>query len=202
MNDPTSQVDRRLEELVQMALQIGADAIDVVAISPSDISVEDDLANFCREPRCGYYGLSANCPPYVSGPSGFRELLKICKHALAIKMEVPLGTYLTDEQYDILKFTHETVAGIERLAVELGYSNSKAFAAGNCKVFFCREYDRCRVLTGGECRHPQHARPSMSSSGINVYELKKTAGWLMNRDTNEANPDPKMEAVYGLVLIG
>lgn len=45
MNDPTSQVDRRLEELVQMALQIGAGAIDVVAISPSDISVEDEEAD-------------------------------------------------------------------------------------------------------------------------------------------------------------
>lgn len=50
MNDTAPQVDRRPEELVQMALQIGAGAVDVVAVSPSEITVEDDLANFCRTP--------------------------------------------------------------------------------------------------------------------------------------------------------
>lgn len=206
MNDQKSQVDRtelRVEELIKMALQIGAGAIDVMAVSPSDISVEDDLANTCREPQCPYYGLSANCPPYNSGPSGFRDLLKICQHALAIKMDVPVGSYLGDEYLEIMKFMHETVAGIEKLAVELGYSNSKAFAAGNCKMIFCRDHARCRMLTGGECRNPQSARQSMSSNGVNVYELNKAAGWFMNRETNEVNTNQgSMEAIYGLVLIG
>jgi hypothetical protein len=54
MTDLKSQVDStglRLKELLEMDLEIGAGAIDVAAISPSDISVEDDLANFCR---CSY----------------------------------------------------------------------------------------------------------------------------------------------------
>lgn len=197
MNDPKSPVNRtglRLAELVQVALRIGAGAIDVVAISTSDISVEDDLANMCREPRCGYYGLSANCPPYVSGPSGFRNLLKICAHALVIKIEIPMGSLVNYECLDIMKLLHEIVADIEKSAVELGYSNSKAFAIGSCKVIFCPEHVGCRVLIdGGECRNYQYARPSIEAVGINVYELNKTAGWPINRD---------MEAINGLVLIG
>ena len=178
MNGPTSQVDiteLKLKELVEMALQIGAGAIDVVAISTSDILVEDDLANMCREPRCVNYGISANCPPYVSGPSGFRDLLKICKYALAIKMEGPLGSLLTNDRHYITGLMYEIVADIERFAVEQGFSNSKSFASGSCTAIFCREHGDCRVLTGGECRNPRYARPSMSSNGVNVNELSKTA---------------------------
>ena len=69
MIDDRSHADKtksRMDELVQIALQIGARIIDVVTISTSDISIEDDLANMCRKPVCAFYGLSANCPPYVA----------------------------------------------------------------------------------------------------------------------------------------
>lgn len=204
MNNHKSQVERTevgIEELVQMALQIGAGAIDVVAVSPSDISVEDGLADMCREPRCSYYGLSANCPPYVSGPSGFRDLLKNCEHVLAVKIDVPVGCLLTDV-FDTLKLLYEIVAGIEKSAIELGYVNSKAFAAGSCKIIFCREHGGCHVIDGGECRHPQYARPSIEAHGVNVYELNKTAGWLMNQDVNVVNTNQvSTGALYGLVLV-
>lgn len=193
--------ESRLEELIQMALQIGAGAIDVVAVSPSDISVEDDLANYCREPRCPYYGLSANCPPHVLVPSEFRDLLKTCEHALAIKIDVPMGCLLTDERNEIFKLLHEIVADIENAAIELGYANSKAFATGSCKIIFCHEYGSCRVIEGGECRNSQYARPS--ANGLNVNELNKITGWSINRDTNKTDTDRvSMAAVLGLVLVG
>lgn len=203
MNYPTMQVERtgKLEKLVETALQIGAGAIDVVAVSPSDISAEEDLVNFCREPRCGYYGQSGNCPPNVLGPSRFRDLLNNCEQVLAVKMDVPLGCLLTDERFVILKLLHEIVADIEKSAIELGYSNSKTFAGGPCKVIFCHEHGHCNVLDGGECRNPEYARPSIEANGVNVNKLKKTAGWYTKRDTNQAVTDPVMEAVYGLVLI-
>jgi len=206
MNDLTLQVDRyriRLKELVEMAIQIGAGAIDVVLIPTSDLSVEDGLADMCREPRCVYYGLSANCPPYVPGPSGFRDLLRICKYALAIKMEVPVGSLVNGDHHDLTRLMFEIVSDIERLAVEKGFSDSKAFASGSCKVTFCHEHGNCHVLIGGECRYPQNARPSMSSKGVNVNKLIKTTGWFMNQNTNKTDSDKvSMEAIYGLVLIG
>ena len=206
MNDTTLQVDRyriRLKELVEMAMQIGAGAIDVVLIPTSDISVEDGLADMCREPRCVYYGISANCPPYVPGPSGFRDLLRICKYGLAIKMEIPGGSLVNGDHRDLTRLMFEIVSDIERLAVDNGFSDSKAFAAGSCKVTFCHEHGNCQVLTGGECRYPQKARPSMSSKGVNVNKLIKTTGWLMNRNTNNTDSGKvSTEAIYGLVLIG
>ncbi|ODA39421.1 DUF2284 domain-containing protein [Desulfosporosinus sp. BG] len=209
MDDHASQVDKTklsLDELVQIALQIGAGIIDVVVIPTSDILVEEDLANMCREPRCAFYGLSANCPPYVSGPSGFRKMMESCTYTLAIKIDVPTGWLMSDERLVIMRLLHEIVADIERSAVERGYSNSKAFAAGSCKEIFCNKQLSCRMLTNnGPCRNPQYARPSIEAYGVNVHELTKTTGWFINpRDSNEANIDkaPIAAAIYGLVLIG
>lgn len=198
-DDKTNQ---RLKELIQLAWRSGAS--DATAISTGGIVIEDDLANLCREPRCESYGLSTSCPPHVSGPSGFRGLLKKFKHAIVIKIDVPLEILLSSERRDIMKLLHEIAVGIEQAAVKTGYFNSKAFAGGSCKTIFCRDHEDCRVLTeGGECRNPRHARPSMSGFGINVSKLMQAAGWTMNRYTNEADSDTASTApICGLILIG
>jgi len=162
------------------------------------------LAKLCREPQCESYGLSTSCPPHVSGPSGFRKLLKKFEHAIVIKIDVPLEILLSSERRDIMRLLHEIVAGTEQAAVKTGYPNSKAFAGGSCKKIFCHDYEGCRVLAeGGECRNPRHARPSMSGFGINVSKLMQAAGWTMNRYNREANPDASSTApICGLILIG
>ena len=191
-----------LKELIKQASQSGASG--AAAISASDISVEDDLAKLCREPRCESYGLSTSCPPYVSGPSGFRELLKNFKHAIVIKIDVPLEILLSSERSDIMRMLHEIVAGIEQAAVKTGYPSSKAFAGGSCKKIFCHDYEGCRVLTeGGECRNPLYARPSMSGFGVNVSKLMNTVGWTMKSNTYKTDPATVSTApICGLILIG
>jgi len=204
-NNPSQNDDKNslmLKELIQLALRSGASG--AAAILASDISVEDGLANLCREPRCESYGLSTSCPPHVSGPSWFRKLLKNFKHAIVIKIDVPLEILLSSESNDIMRLLHEIVAGIEQEAVKTGYPTSKAFAGGSCKKIFCYDYESCRVLAeGGECRNPRYARPSMSGFGINVSKLMQAAGWTMNRYNNEADPSTVSTApICGLILIG
>ena len=194
----------RIDELVQIALQIGAGIIDVVTISTSDISIEDDLANMCRKPVCAFYGLSANCPPYVASPSEFRNMLEIYRYALAIKMDVPTGWLNSDDRLVVMKLLHEIVADIERAAIELGYTNSKAFAAGSCKEIFCNKHSHCQLLTdNGKCRHPKYARPAVEAYGVNVHDLNTTTGWIKDQKSKEAIVDKaSIGAIYGLVLIG
>jgi len=202
INNSLDETNDRLKDLTQLAFRSGASGAE--AICTSDILVEDDLANLCREPRCEGYGLSTSCPPYVSGPSGFRELLKNFKHAIVIKIDVSLEILFSSERSDIMKLLHEVVSGIEQTAVKTGYPGSKAFAGGSCKNIFCHDHASCRVLAeGGECRNPRHARPSMSGFGINVSKLMKAAGWTMNRYNSEADPDKVSTApICGLILIG
>jgi len=190
-----------LNRLAQGACQLGAS--DAGTIFTTEISVEEDLANLCREPGCENYGLSASCPPYVAGPDGFRKLLNTFKYAVVFKIDVPSEILFSDERRDIFRLLHEIAASIEQSAIEIGCHDSKAYAGGSCKQIFCRDHPDCRVLAeNGECRNPLFARPSMSGFGINVLKLKKAAGWMSNKTPRDANPDTvSMETVCGLVLI-
>jgi predicted metal-binding protein len=191
-----------LEELVRLALSMGAS--DAKAIDSSDILVKESLANKCVEPRCESYGLSPSCPPHVSGPSGFRDLQETHEHAIVVRIVVPAAALLSHERRDFGRLLHELVAGIEHEAVEMGYADSKAFAGGSCKNIFCHEHLECRRLSkDGECRHPEHARPSMSGFGIDVFDLMETCGWPANVNTSEVELDPdSMSWLAGLVMIG
>jgi predicted metal-binding protein len=191
-----------LKELIQLACRSGASG--AAAISTADILVEDDLANLCREPRCENFGLSPSCPPHVSGPSGFRGLLQNFKHAIVIKIDVPLEILLSSERRDIMKLLHEMAASIEQTAIKAGCPGSKAFAGGSCKNLFCHDHASCRVLAeGGECRNPRRARPSMSGFGINVSKLMQAAGWTMNRYNSKTDLDTASTApICGLILVG
>lgn len=191
-----------LEKLVGLAHSLGASSACI--ISAGDIVVEDFLAGFCSDGRCKNYGLSNNCPPYNAGPLGFRELQKAFKSALVIRMDVVSSALFSDEHGEIIRSLHKIVAGIERAAIEAGYTDSKAFAGGSCREIFCCDYEDCSALSEeGKCRHPQYARPSMSGFGINVSELMKTCGWSSDINVRKADSSAdSMSWVAGLILIG
>jgi predicted metal-binding protein len=140
----------------------------------------------------------------VAGPSGFRELLKNFDQAVVFKIDVPSEILLSSDRSEVFRALHEIAAGIEHSAVQMGHRHSRAYAGGSCKRLFCQDYTTCQVIeSGGECRNPDRARPSMSGFGINVSKLMKTAGWSMNRITNEIDQHKaSMSTVCGLVLIG
>jgi len=197
-----TKTDLDLRKLVRFAYSLGAS--DVQTISSGDIIVENNLANLCREPQCENYGLSLSCPPHVSGPSGFRKLQKSLKHAVVVRIIVPSAMLFSDERWELMRLLHEVVAAIEQAAVGMGYSDSKAFAGGSCKKSFCHDYAGCRIVSeGGECRHPQHARPSLSGFGINVSKLMKVCGWSADINTREAESGAdSMSWVAGLIMVG
>ncbi len=200
MNHDPNKTRVVLDELIGRAHRLGASA--AAAISAAEISVEDNLASLCREPQCENYGLSPGCPPHVSGPAGFRRLLKNYAHAVVFKIDVPSDILLSNQRHEIFQLLHEIAADIEKSAVKWGCPDAKAFVGGSCKQLFCRDHRDCRVLGGGDCRNPGLARPSMSGFGINVSKLMAAAGWQMDRITRETDPAlVKTGTVSGLVLV-
>lgn len=192
-----------LENLVQSAISKGAS--EARLISSSDITVRDELARYCIEPhKCENYELAPSCPPHVSGPAGFRKLIKNHPQAIAIKIDVPTAVLMSDKRRDTYRKLHEVVAGVEREAVEMGYIESKAFAGGSCKTIFCHEHEQCNQLFGtGECLYPQSARPSMSGFGVDVSALMNSCGWSADFVTHGIGGDAnEMSWFAGLVLIG
>ena len=191
-----------LEKLAQLSCQLGAS--DAKVISSNEISVEDNLADLCREPGCENYGLSASCPPHVAGPDGFRKLLNVFDHAVFFKIDVPSEILMSEERRDIFRLLHEIAADIEQAAKKMGFHDSSAYAGGSCKQIFCLDHPHCRVIAQNEeCRNPLLARPSMSGFGINVLKLKKAVGWMSSKTPRDTDPGMgPIETVCGLILIG
>lgn len=194
-----------LDQLVQLAIQSGASKAAILSID--DISAEEKLANLCREPQCRNYGLSPSCPPHVSGPAGFKKFLKNKKHAIVIRIDLLSAILFSDQRREVMQLLHEIVAGVEQAAVNMGFTESKAFAGSSCKEIFCREHAACRVISNnGKCRNPQSARPSMSGYGINVSRLMAAAGWPskinLRHDKHDKTDDESMSWVAGLIIIG
>ena len=189
-----------LNRLIQTARRSGA--IDATVISTKDIIIEDALAELCKTPGCENYGLSMSCPPKVSGPAGFRELLENYNKAVVFKIDVAFEILFSNERNDWFHLLHEISAEIEHSAFEMGYTDAKAFAGGSCKQIFCKDYIDCRVLTeNGECRYPESARPSMSGFGINVKKLMKTARFNCDDSKTRSDNNPSTGTLSGLILI-
>ncbi|MBN1315877.1 MAG: DUF2284 domain-containing protein [Anaerolineales bacterium] len=199
---PQTEIDlEQLEKLVQLALSLGAS--DARIITSNAIKVKDSLASLCIKPRCSNYGLSASCPPHVSGPAGFRKLQQTLPHALAVRIVVPSSMLLSSESKELARYLYELVAALEQEAVGMEYTDSIAFAGGSCKRLFCYDQPDCQKISKGECRHPQIARASMSGYGVDVFELMKTCGWEVNLNTNRSQSQTEdMSWIAGLIMIG
>lgn len=191
-----------LNSFIQKAISLGASEAAIIA--SKDILVEDNLANRCVDPKCIYFGLSPTSPPHVGGPEEFRQHQKTHPHAIVVRIIVPSAALFSIEGKDIMRLLHEVVSGVEKEAIRMGYTDSKAFAGGSCKMIFCDHHLNCQRLSEkGECRNPHHARPSMSGFGIHVADVLKKCGWQVNLNDKDSAPDAeKMSWVAGLILIG
>jgi predicted metal-binding protein len=147
--------------------------------------------------------LSTSCPPYVSGPSGFKNILEKLQQAIFFKIDVPSEILYSGDRREIFQLLHQIAAGIEKEAIKLGYPNAQGYAGGSCKKIFCHNHAECHVISKtGKCRNPEYARPSMSGYGINVSKLFEAAGWTMSAVAHGADAaTTKMTYVCGLVLI-
>ncbi|MBW1988522.1 MAG: DUF2284 domain-containing protein [Deltaproteobacteria bacterium] len=186
-----------LAALKSLARELGASG--AASVSPESVTIRDDLAAVCANPRCPYYGLGASCPPHVPGPPAMRTWLAQARGVLVARMDVPSAVLLSAQRKEVLSVLHETVAAIEARARDLGFTRSRAFAGGSCKTMFCRGHARCAVAEGGECRNPDRARPSMSGFGVDVEAMVHSAGWPM--DPGPGDGGESMMSVFGMVLL-
>jgi predicted metal-binding protein len=189
------------EHLIRYARQLGVS--DVRLIDAVDIRVEDRLADICRDPGCPGYGQGANCPPHVMRPEAFRQRLRHYPRALVFKFDVPTDVLLGDGRFEVARLVHETAADLEAHALSHGYAAARGLAAGSCRRIFCAGEKDCRVIaTGGRCRHPETARPSISGLGVNFFALSRTVGWSIDKITRDSRPEEvPMGLMAGIVLL-
>lgn len=192
---------KTIDALLDFAILAGA--TKVKHLPPEKVVVEEKLAEFCGEPKCPHYGRAMSCPPYVSGPAGFRKLLNASKHVIVIRIEIQSSSLHGTDRPEVMRLLQEITAAVEIEAKRLGFVESAGFAGGSCKPSFCAEHQSCRVIAEkGPCRYPDQARPSMSGYGVNVGALMKSAGWSTNlfAPPGKDREEP-MAWVAGLVLL-
>lgn len=194
-------IDKRISELLDFAMSLGISDAKVFEVGL--IPVENRFRTYCAEPLCPNYNTSVNCPPHSMTPDQFREHVKGFSHALAFKFDMPLEAVRETEMREASLLLHETTATLEHHARSIGFERASGYSSGACKRTLCYEHADCAALQeGGECRHPDKARPSLSGAGVNWYELSKALGWEMREDEDGArNTRSETIMMAGLVFL-
>jgi predicted metal-binding protein len=151
-------------------------ALEAKEIDPKSIVVENWVRLKCRY-GCGNYGKSLTCPPYSPTPEETKETLKEYSHAILMR--------LPDESMA----THDMVAKLERHIFLDGYDSAFGIVAGPC--------ERCRECNLEHCVYPRLARPSMESSGIDVYSTVRKNGFHIEVLKNRR----QKPTYFGLLLV-
>jgi predicted metal-binding protein len=125
---------------------------------------------------CELYGLGHCCPPSTPTPEEMAKVIACYSRALLFHC-----TGVTDPS----RIAYE----LEREIFLAGYHKALGLGAGPCTL--------CRKCAPRRCSHPDRARPSMESCGIDVFATARSNGLPIEVLRDETC----MGNYYGLVLI-
>ena len=187
-------------ELRDMALKSGAS--DFKFIKPSQVVTAHWVRLKCQF-GCKNYGTKLTCPPYSPTPEDTRKVLDEYTRAYLIKYEGFLGfdeyppKRLSEAMTDMSLHVCKAIYDMERHAFLSGYY--KAFSYGAHR---CRKCDVCEAEKGGtKCRFPVDARPSLESSGMDVFLTVKNAGMHTEVVQDKEIMKPEQLPTFTLLLI-
>ena len=83
--EETFQAD--LERYRLQAVELGGSEAKI--IQSDQVLVEDRVRMKCMIPRCPFYGMSLNCPPYAPTPQDIRPILQEYHRGIFIRLGVP-----------------------------------------------------------------------------------------------------------------
>jgi predicted metal-binding protein len=148
--------------LLKYAKLARAAGADVAKVIPARYVVTAEWVRLKCQFGCSGYNKRLCCPPYSPTPETTRKMLREYRWAL-------IFAYAGDEGRKERKRTHRSLAGMERAAFLDGHYKAFGFGSGPCR--FCPKCD-----TTKRCRFPELVRPSMESSGIDVYATCRNSG--------------------------
>jgi len=194
-----------LETLKQEALELGTSMAEVI---PAEwVEIDERVRLKCSVPLCPYYDKNLYCPPQGPSLDLMRKAISRYTWALLFALDVIPPEEFTDrsiEREAVLKWGRkglEITSRIETLAFGKGYYLAMGFGQSSCLRILCGQ-ERCLVLQGGKCPYPLQSRPSMESSGIDVYRLVTRVGWEIYPIYRSVDPETVPRALsVGIVFI-
>jgi predicted metal-binding protein len=132
---------------------------------------------------CDGFGNGLCCPPRTPAPEQMKRVLAGYRRALIYSYVCMPSGYARKRRR-----MRRLVAELERAAFLDGHYKAFGLADGPCRL--CRECD----LTG-DCRHPELARPSMESCGIDVYATARNSGIKLEVVTRRDGPSKHINLI-------
>jgi len=139
-------------------------------IDPKELEFNERIRWIC-EHECPMYGTSWACPPGVgSVPECTRRCMGY-ENCLMISTIVEVEDITNIEETLATRPEHEDVTNqVRDILVELGE------APYVLSTEACAICDRCAILDGQPCRHPETMHPCVESHGINVVPMLERRG--------------------------
>lgn len=172
--------DSVLGELTGHALDGGASSAK--RINAGDIMVNQWVRHKCLY-GCGGYGRYFTCPPFSPSIEKTKQMIEEYGSAL-----------LFEFNFDPKSSKHpnitELMFELERKAFLSGLYKAFAFSAGPCRLCdscVASSLENANRFSKRLCKHPSKARPSMESSGIDVFETARKAGYEIDVVKNQGD---------------
>jgi len=205
LHTPDNILSRDLETLKQEAFELGASMAEII---PAEwVETDERVRLKCSVPLCPYYDKNLYCPPRGLSADVTQKAIRRYTWALLFALEVIPPEEFADrslEREAVLKWGKKCLditSRIETLAFGRGYYLAMGFGQGSCLKILCGQ-ERCLVLGGDKCPYPLQSRPSMESSGIDVFRLATRVGWEIYPIYRSVDPKAVLRALsLGIAFI-
>ncbi len=205
LQTPDDILTKDLETFRQEAFELG---VSMAKIIPAEwVEMDERVRLKCSVPLCPHYDKNPYCPPRGPSLDLVREAIRRYSWALLFALDVIPPEEFADrsiEREAVIKWGRkcfEITGRLETLAFGRGYHLAMGFGQGSCLKILCGQ-ERCLVLGGGRCPYPLQSRPSMESTGIDVFRLVTKVGWEIYPIYRNVDPKAVPRALsVGIVFV-
>ncbi|MBN2025304.1 MAG: hypothetical protein JW854_00880 [Actinobacteria bacterium] len=167
--DDTSRLDGMLESLLELCMNEGAHAFEVIACR--DLSFVERPAAMQDVPD-GERSIFWPVPRFPR--DSIEDALGLYRKAVVFAVRAGAA----QSRIDAMRTIYDIASRVESACFYGGYYLAIGLAAGNCKEVFCAEEKKCQALTVGKaCLHPLRSRPSLEACGLDPAAIAAEVGW-------------------------
>ena len=139
-------------------------------IDPKDLEFNDRIRWIC-EHECPMYGKTWACPPGVGTVGQCRGRCMSYKNCLMIATITEVEDISDIDETLATRPDHEAIT--DQVAQLLKAQGVTPYVLSTEACAIC---DRCAILDGELCRHPDRMHPCVESHGINVVPVMESCG--------------------------
>ena len=156
--------ERLEEQLAELPLYL-YDFLD-----PKELEFSERIRWICQH-ECPMYGKTWACPPGVGSVESCREKCLSYKNCLMIATMAEVSDIADIQQTLATRPEHEEITNQVGLAMEALGAKPYILSTEACTL--CQ---RCAILDGQPCRHPERMHPCVESHGINIIPALESRG--------------------------